>query len=202
MGVQFFLDSASFSVFGAFIARMGDAPLAASNAAISLMSTSFMPLVGISVATTTLVGQFIGAKELDHARKSGYTAIKLGILYAALVASNFFIFPRYLILIISKEPEVIELGARILMLAGIFQLSDGFGICANGALRGAGDTRFVMVVGLSYAWFLFIPLAYFFGYTLKGGVVGAWIGATIYIVIYGITVFVRFRRGKWESIRI
>jgi MATE family multidrug resistance protein len=202
MGVQFFLDSASFSVFGAFIARMGDASLAASNAAITLMSTSFMPLVGISVATTTLVGQFIGAKQLEHARKSGYTAIKLGILYAALVASNFFIFPKRLISVISRDPEVMNLGAKILMLAGIFQLSDGFGICANGALRGAGDTRFIMVVGLSYAWFLFLPLAYFFGYTLGGGVVGAWIGATVYIITYGITVFMRFRRGKWESIQI
>jgi MATE family multidrug resistance protein len=202
MGVQFFLDHASFSVFIAFIARMGDAPLAASNAAITLMSTSFMPLVGISIATTTLVGQFIGAEELDNARKSGYTAIKMGTLYAALIASNYFLFPKFLVSIISKEPEVIDLGAKILMLAGVFQLSDGFGICSNGALRGAGDTRFVMVIGLSYAWFLFVPLAYFLGHTLNGGVVGSWVGATVYIIIYGVTVFVRFRRGKWESIKI
>lgn len=202
MGIQFFLDNGSFSVFSAFIARMGDAPLAASNAAMTLMSTSFMPLVGISIATTTLVGQFIGARDLPNARKSGYTAIKIGVIYAMLVASNFFIFPKYLVLIVSKDPEVVDLGARILMLAGIFQVSDGFGICSNGALRGAGDTRFTMVIGLSYAWFLFVPLAYVLGYTLNGGVVGAWVGATIYIVIYGVTVFVRFHRGKWESIKI
>ena len=202
MGIQFLLDSTSFSVFTAFIARMGDAPLAASNAANTLMSTSFMPLIGISIATTTLVGQFIGAEDLGHARKSGYTAIKLGVLYTILVASNFFIFPRQLISLVSKDPEVVNLGAKILMLAGVFQLSDGFGICANGALRGAGDTRFVMAVGLSYAWFLFIPLSYLFGYTLGGGVVGAWIGATVYIITYGVTVFLRFRGGKWESIKI
>ena len=202
MGIQFFLDTASFSVFTAFIARMGDASLAASSAAITLMSTSFMPLIGISIATTTLVGQFIGAGELRHARKSGYTAVKLGIFYTALVASNFFIFPRQLLSLVSKDPEVINLGAKILMLAGIFQLSDGFGICANGTLRGAGDTRFVMVVGLSYAWFLFVPLSYLLGYTFGGGVVGAWIGATVYIIIYGITVFLRFHGGKWESIKV
>lgn len=202
MGVQFFLDSSSFSVFTAFIARMGDAPLAATNAALSLMGTSFMPLVGISIATTTLVGQFIGAKELEHARKSGYTAIKMGTMYAALIAVNYFILPRQLISLVRNDPEVVNLGAKILMLAGVFQLSDGFGICANGALRGAGDTRFTMVVGLSYAWFLFVPLAYLLGFVLNGGVVGAWIGATIYIITYGVTVFARFRRGKWESIKI
>ena len=202
MGVQFFLDNASFSVFAALIARMGDVQLAASNAAISLMSTSFMPLIGISIATTTLVGQFIGAKEIDNARKSGYTAIKTGVFYTMIIASFFFTIPKLLISIISKDAEVIRLGSRILMLAGLFQLSDGFGICANGALRGAGDTRFVMIIGLSYAWFLFVPLSYLLGHILKGGVVGAWMGATVYIILYGITVLVRFQRGKWESIKI
>lgn len=202
MGVQFFLDTGSFSVFSAFIARMGDTSLAASNAAMTLMSTAFMPLIGLSMATTTLVGQFIGAGDLEHARKSGYTSIKIGFLYAVLIVSNYFLFPRQLLSLISKDPEVMELGSKILMIAGVFLLSDGFGICANGALRGAGDTRFMMVVGLLYAWFLFIPLAYVLGYTLNGGVVGAWVGAMIYIILYGITTFLRFHRGKWESMKI
>ncbi len=202
MGVQFLLDIGSFTVFCAFIARMGDTSLAASTIAMRLMSTSFMPLIGISIATTTLVGQFIGAKDLPHARKSGYTAIKIGIFYTMFMAFHFFVIPRQLLSLVSKDPAVVSLGAKILMLAGLFQISDAFGICANGALRGAGDTRFVMIVGLLYAWVLFVPLSYFLGYTLKGGVIGAWIGATIYIVIYGATVFVRFRRGKWESIKI
>ena len=202
MGVQFFLDTASFSLFTAFIAKMGDIQLAATNAALSLMSTSFMPLIGISIGATTLVGQFIGAQEMDHARKSGYTAIKVGVVYTIIIAANFFILPKHLMSIITNDPEVIRLGAKILMMAGLFQVSDAFGICSNGALRGAGDTRFTMIVGLTYAWFLFIPLAYLFGFVLNGGVIGAWIGATIYIIIYGITVFIRFHRGKWQKMKI
>ena len=202
MGVQFFLDTASFSLFTAFIAKMGDIQLAATNAALSLMSTSFMPLVGISIGATTLVGQFIGAQEMDHARKSGYTAIKVGVAYTIIIAANFFILPKYLMSIITKDPEVIRLGAKILMMAGLFQVSDAFGICSNGALRGAGDTRFTMIVGLTYAWLLFIPLAYLFGFVLNGGVLGAWIAATIYIIAYGITVFIRYHRGKWQKIKI
>ncbi|MGQ9611055.1 MAG: MATE family efflux transporter [bacterium] len=202
MGVQFLLDNASFSLFTAFIARMGDAQLAASNAAISLMSTSFMPLIGISIATTTLVGQFIGAKEINHARKSGYTSIKVGVIYTMIIALNFFIIPDKLMSIISKDLEVIKLGSKILILAGIFQLSDGFGICANGTLRGAGDTRFTMIIGLTYAWLIFVPLSYVLGHTLNFGVVGAWAGAAVYIILYGITIFIRFYKGKWESIEI
>jgi len=202
MGVQFLLDNGSFSLFSAFIARMGDAPLAANNAAMSIMSTSFMPLVGISIGATILVGQYIGSKEIEYARKSGYTAIKFGFMYAGAIATCFFIFHKQLLSLVCKDPEVIRLGAKLLILAGIFQVSDALGICSNGALRGAGDTRFTMLIGLSYAWFLFIPLAYFFGFTLNGGVAGAWVGATIYIILYGVTVFIRFRRGKWESLRI
>lgn len=202
MGIQFFLDTASFSLFTAFIAKMGDTQLAATNAALSLMSTSFMPLIGISIGATTIVGQFIGAKDITNARKSGYTAIKVGFMYTVIVAANFFILPKYLMAIISKDPEVIRLGAKILMMAGLFQISDGFGICGNGALRGAGDTRFTMIIGLVYAWALFVPLAYLLGFVFDGGVIGAWIGATIYIIAYGITIFIRFHRGKWQTIKI
>ena len=203
MGIQFFLDTGSFTVFYGIIARMGgDTSLAATTVAMRLMSTSFMPLFGISIATTTLVGQFIGSKDLPYARKTGYTAIKLGIFYTMVVAFHFFAIPGQLLSLVSKDPEVVNLGRKLLMLAGLFQVSDAFGICSNGALRGAGDTRFIMVVGISYAWFLFIPLAYILGHTLKGGVVGAWVGATIYIIIYGITTFLRFYRGKWQSMKI
>lgn len=202
MGVQFFLDTGSFTVFCGLIARMGDIQLAATNAAMNLMSTSFMPLIGISIATTTLVGQYIGAKDIPNARKSGYTAVKLGLIYTSFMALCFFTIPRHLVALLNQDPGVIDYGGKILMLAGMFQLSDALGICSNGALRGAGDTRFTMIVGISYAWLLFLPLAYFLGITMKGGVVGAWIGATIYIIIYGFTVFIRFRRGKWESMKI
>jgi MATE family multidrug resistance protein len=202
MGVQFFLDMASFSLFTAFIAKMGDTELAATNAALSLMSTSFMPLIGISIGATTLVGQFIGAKDMDNAKKSGYTAIKVGVAYTILIAGAFFIFPKQLMSIISKDINVINLGAKLLIMAGFFQVSDGFGICSNGALRGAGDTRFTMIIGLAYAWFLFVPLAYLLGFVFNGGVIGAWIGATIYIIAYGITVFIRYHRGKWQTIKI
>jgi MATE family multidrug resistance protein len=202
LGFQFFLDNASFSIFSAFIARMGNAELAASNAAMTLMSSSFMPLFGFSVAATALVGKFIGAKEMDHAIKSGYTAIKLGTICAALMTVGFMVFPVQLMKMISKDPAVISIGSKLLPIAGISRLSDGFGSCSGGALRGAGDTKFPMFVGLTYAWLVFVPWSYLLGYTFKFGVVGSWVAATVYIVLYGVTVFLRFQRGKWRNIKI
>lgn len=202
MGLQFFMDMGSFTVFAALIGRMGDVALAANNAAIALISTSFMPLHGFSLAATTLVGQYIGSGQLHYARKSGYTTIKLGVVYTFLVAIAFFIVPEFLLSLITLNPEVVRLGTRILFFAALFQLSDGFGICAVGALKGASDTFFTMWVGIGYAWLLFLPLAYGLGSWLGYGVAGAWCGATVYIVLAGTTYFLRFRSGRWERIQI
>ena len=84
----------------------------------------------------------------------------------------------------------------------VFQIFDGLGIVSNGCLRGAGDTRWAMYIGVGYAWLLFVPLAYLGGFVLNGGAIGAWTGATIYIIALGLTFFLRFRSGRWQSIRI
>ena len=200
MGVQGMLDVGNFTIFSAMIGRMGNAELAANTAAITLLHTSFMPLIGISLAATTLVGQYIGSGQFHYARKSGYTAIKIGLAYASLMAIIFFTMPNKLLALLTDDPNVVKLGSRILFLAALFQLSDGCGICSSGALKGAGDTLFTMIVGISYGWFLFLPLAYWLGQIY--GVSGAWIGATIYIILLGMTYFLRFLSNRWEKIQI
>ena len=200
MGVQGMLDVGNFTIFSAMIGRMGNAELAANTAAITLLHTSFMPLIGISLAATTLVGQYIGSGQFHYARKSGYTAIKIGLAYASLMAIIFFTMPNKLLALLTDDPNVVKLGSRILFLAALFQLSDGCGICSSGALKGAGDTLFTMIVGISYGWLLFLPLAYWLGQIY--GVSGAWIGATIYIILLGMTYFLRFLSNRWEKIQI
>jgi len=110
--------------------------------------------------------------------------------------------PAALFSLITPDSEVIRLGRRILLFAAIFQLSDVLGICSAGALKGAGDTFFTMWVGVGYAWFLFLPLAYGLGTWLGYGVTGAWGGATVYIILVGLTYFLRFRSSRWERIQI
>ena len=202
MGVQFFLDLLSFTVFTAFIGQMSDVALAANTAVITLISTSFMPLHGISLAATTLVGQYIGSNELHYARKSGYTTIKMGVVYTLVAAIVFFTVPEWLFSLVTPDAEIVRLGKHILYFAAIFQISDAFGICSVGALKGAGDTLFTMWVGIGYAWLLFLPLAYWLGVFLGFGVVGAWVGATIYVILLGMTYFLRFRSSRWEQIKI
>jgi MATE family multidrug resistance protein len=202
VGLQWFLDMGSFIIFSALIGRIGTMQLAANEATIRLLSLSFLPLFGVSIAATTLVGQYIGREEPDYACRSGNSAIRLGLVYTAFIAMVFLVFPEKLVAAINSDPEVVRIGARIIRLAAAFQLFDGVGIISNGCLRGAGDTRWAMFIGIGYAWFLFLPMAYIGGFVLKGGAYGAWAGATVYIIALGLTFYLRFRSGKWQSIKI
>lgn len=202
IGTQWMLDMGSFIFFSALIGRLGTMELAATEASIRLMSLSFMPVYGLSIAATTLVGQYIGSEEMHLACRSGNSALRLGFLYTVLITFVFMVFPDRLVALINSDPEVVRIGSSVLRMAAIFQMFDGLGIVSNGCLRGAGDTTWAMKIGVGYAWLLFVPLAYIGGFVLKGGAVGAWAGATIYICALGLTFFLRFRSGKWQSIKI
>jgi Na+-driven multidrug efflux pump len=181
---------------------MGIAELAGHEAALRLMHLSFMPVFGLSIASTTLVGQYIGSEEMHFAIKSGNSSLRMGFIYTLFIFVLFMVFPDKLVALINSDPDVVRLGSNIVRLAAIFQLADGLGIVSNGCLRGAGDTRWAMFIGIGYAWFMFLPLAYLGGFVLKGGAVGAWAGATLYITALGLSFFLRFRSGKWQSIKI
>lgn len=202
IGVQWVLDMGGFIVFSAIIGRLGTPELAASEAALRLMSLSFMPVYGFSIAATTLVGQYIGSEENPFAVKSGYNAVKLGLYYTIGIAVIFTAIPETLVGLINSDPQVIAIGKNILRLAAIFQMFDGIGTVSGGCLRGAGDTRWTMYVAVGYAWLIFVPLAYIGGFLLNGGAFGAWAGATAYIIALGITFFSRFKSGKWQSIKL
>jgi len=202
IGLQWLLDMGGFIFFSSLIGRLGTPELAASEATLRLMSLSFMPVYGLSIAATTLVGQYIGAEQLHFAVKSGNSALKIGFGYTLLIAILFVTIPAKLIALINADPEVVRIGRDILRLVAIFQVFDGIGIVSNGCLRGAGDTRWPMYIGVGYAWLMFVPLAYVGGFVLNGGALGAWAGATIYIVALGLTFFFRFKGGKWQSIKV
>jgi MATE family multidrug resistance protein len=202
MGVQWALDMFSFIVFAALIGRISTMGLAATEAALRLMSLSFMPVFGVSIASTTLVGQYIGSREVRFAVRSGKSAMRMGLIYTALIAFVFLVFPDKLVSMINSDPEVVRLGTQVLRMAAVFQIFDGVGIIASGCLRGAGDTIWTMTVMISYAWLIFVPCAYLGGFVLKGGVVGAWAGATVYIISLGVTFYLRWRGGKWQRIKI
>ncbi len=202
IAVHFFLDMGSFLVFSAYIGRMGTEPLAVNQIIIQILALSFMPCQGFAIAATTLMGQYIGANTARFAKKSAYTALRLGLIYSGFIALICITLPGPLVRIFNSDPIVVSLGKRAMVWAALFQIFDAVQMVSSGALRGAGDTKVPMKIAIGGAWFLFLPLAYLFGTVLAGGVVWAWAGGTLYAAFLGGTMFLRLKFERWKEIRI
>ncbi|UCE85360.1 MAG: MATE family efflux transporter [Deltaproteobacteria bacterium] len=202
VGGQWVLDMLSFAAFTTLIARMGDASMAASQAFIMLLSISFMQAFGISIASSTLVGRYIGADDLAAARRSFWSGLKLVLLVGGAIAALFIGFPDALLRVFTDDPAVLRFGAPLVVLGALFQLLDAVGIIAGGALRGAGDTRWPFWVHTALAWLVFVPLAYLLGVKLGGGLTAAWAGATFYVAALAGALVWRFVSGAWQEIHI
>ena len=102
----------------------------------------------------------------------------------------------------SIDPEVVALGGTLLVLAAVFQGFDAVNIVLFGALRGAGDTRWIMFATLFVGYGFFLPLAWILAVNGNMGAFGAWAAATAYIIVLSVVVFMRFRGERWRHIRI
>ncbi len=202
IGGQWFVGMVSFSAFTTLVARMGDAAMAASQAFVMLLSLSFMQAVGVSIATAILVGRYVGAGDPDAASRTFRTSLLLGFSLALGVAILFVAIPIPLLRIFSDDAQVLALGRPLLLLGALYQLLDATAIIADGALRGAGDTRWPFVVETALGWGMMVPLAYFVGVSLGHGLTGAWLAATLHILVLSTTLVLRFRSNAWQAIRI
>lgn len=202
IGGQWFLDMLAFAAFSTLVARMGTAQMAASQALVSLMHFSFMQVVGVQMAVATLVGRYVGAGDLRAARRSWANALWLGIGMALVVAAAFLLAPEHSLRLFVHDEAVLRIGVPLLAVGAAFQIIDAVGVLNGGALRGAGDTRWPFVVQTLLAWGLFLPAAWVGGSLLGGGLLGAWIGGTVYVAALAVALHWRFVSGEWQRVRI
>jgi len=202
MGMAWSIEMVSWAFMMSLISRMGAASMAASTIVWQLMHFSFMPTVALSIAISTLVGQYLGAERIDLARRSAKIGLVWGLSFMFVLGAIFAIGRNHFIAIFNADPEVVATGSTLLLIAAAFQIFDALNICSSGVLRGAGDTRFPMYVQLGLAWMIFIPLVYVFGSLLEWGVYGAWMAGLVFIVLLGIAMFLRYAAGGWTKIRV
>ncbi len=204
VGMIMFMDVANWGVFTSFIVGyFGSVALASHNAAINFMHLAFMPAVGINQGIAAIVGQHIGRERPDLAQARTYTALRITMVYMFSVGLVLAVFGKPLIAAcFVDDPAVLELGHTLLLLAAVFQAFDAINITVSGSLRGAGDTRWMAFMTFFFAYFFFLPLSLLMAFALKGGAVGAWISATVYIIGLSGLLLSRFRAGHWREIRI
>lgn len=202
-GGAMLVDICNWAIFVGFIVGyFGPADLAANNVAISFMQVSFMPAYALNQGIAPIVGQWIGRGDIARAKARTYTAVRIGVVYMLSMGLFVAFWRTELVGLFSEEPAVIALGARLLVLAALFQGFDAINIVLMGALRGAGDTRWIMVMTFVTAYFVFIPMASICSIGLGAGAYGAWTGAALYIMLSSAIFYHRFRGERWRHIRI
>jgi MATE family multidrug resistance protein len=202
IGGQWLLDMTTFAIFTSVVARMGSTAMAASQAMLQLLALSFMQALAISTASGTLVGRYLGAGDLAAASRSYRSSVVLALGLAGTVALLFVSVPELLLGLFAEDPEVLTLARPLLALGAFFQLADALGIVAAGSLRGAGDTRWPLLLQAGLAWFLRLPAVYLGAIVLGGGVFGAWGGELAYTSVLGGVLMRRFRAGNWQCASI
>lgn len=200
IGGQWWLEMLSFAAFTTVVARMGDAAMAASQAFVALLSISFMQAGGLATAVQTLVGRYIGSGQQANAERSFRSGLKLAVFLAGAIAMLFASVPDLLMGIFTDDAEVLQLGRPLLWIGALFQFFDSFGIVADGALRGAGDTRWPFMVRFAAAWLVFVPLAYWLGIVMQGGLSGAWAAGVLEGMLLSSLLVWRFRSRAWQHI--
>jgi len=171
---------------------------------------SFMPAVGISIATTAIVGKCIGAGRQDLVPKRTWLAVRLTMTYMGICALCFVLLGKQLVgFFISPEvppeqaQEILRLARVMLLCAATFQLFDGLAITLSGALRGAGDTVWPGTATIVLSWTLIVGGGWLMvNYAPQLESFGPWIAASAYIVALSFMLLFRFRKGHWKNIKI
>jgi putative MATE family efflux protein len=198
---QFFIRT-SVLVSGVIVSRLDIIQEAAFRIIISIDSISFMPALGISIATSALVGKALGENDVDKSLFTGYLSLILGVLWGVLTGILFVLFGKYIASGFTTDLDVINTTYSTLFAVAITQGPLNFLIILAAALRGAGDTKTVMYLSIARLWFIKIPLCYLFIITLNAGVIGIWYSEFIAYTLFGILLFIRFKNRKWSNIKV
>ncbi len=207
-GVQFFLDMLGFALFIILVGRFGTLALAATNIAFNINTLAFMPMIGSGIAVAILVGQRLGENRPGLAERSVWSAAHLTFCYMSVVAAAYVVLPDLFLTPFGKQadPETFvqihRYGVVLLRFVAFYSLFDAMNIVFANAIKGAGDTRFVMKVAVLLSWLVMVIPTYLVSVWLHWSLFAAWGFATAYIVLLGIIFLLRFLRGKWKEMRV
>ncbi len=190
--VMLFFEVGAFVAAALMMGWLGAEALAAHQIALSCAGFMFMFPLGLSMATSMRVGKAVGEGRLDLARPIAGGALLMSCVMMSLSAVGFWLGGEWLARGFVNDPAVVELAARLLVVAAIFQLFDGAQVIGSGALRGLTDVRVPAVITFVAYWILAIPAGYGLGIHTSLGAVGIWAGLAAGLAVAAVLLARRF----------
>jgi putative MATE family efflux protein len=197
-----FMLSFGITLYGIIVIGLGTNVYATQRASMMIVQMAFLPGFGFAMAATTLVGQAMGAGKLRQAEEGTWIAARWCMLLMGAVGLTFGLFGEPLMHLFSSDPEVTQLGGAVLFIAAWNQPFMALAQVLAGGLRGAGDTRYPMVVTMLSVWAVRLPVGWLLGIALGWGLQGIYLGYVLDTVVRAVLVWWRWRRARWKKMRV
>lgn len=201
--LQFVIASGSWIVIARLVAETGGTTASAGyQIAIRNVVFFILPAWGLSNAAATLVGQNLGAKQVERAEQSVLITAKYNAIFMSFVMILFLFFSEPIIRLFSSDDAVVAYGALSLQIIGSAYIFYGIGMVMTQALNGAGDTRTPTVINFVCFWLFQIPLAYFLAKGIDLKSTGAFIAIPVAETVIALVAWYYFRKGKWKEVKV
>ena len=201
LGEQLFLRF-GFLMFFKVVAGIGTMALVVHQICMNIVMLSFGFAEGLGIAAGTLVGQSLGEKRPDMGLLYGKVCQRVALTLSAIMTFVFIFGRRGLMRMFTSEEEIIATGSYLILILAVITIMQMSQFCTSGALRGAGDSKYVALVAFFTVGLLRPGLAWLFAFPLGMGLIGVWFAfladQSIRLVLY----YKRFSTGKWMYIRL
>lgn len=206
-GVELLLNFMAFTLMVTLFHAQGETVATASTIMFNWDMLSFIPLIGIEIGVTSLMGRYMGANRSKLAEYATYSGIKVGLAFSAFTMLIFMFMPHVLVEVFHPENNLslylaaAPLAESLLRIASFYVLSEAVMIALIGALRGAGDTYFCMYASIIVHW-LFVPILYLSLNIFHFSVPLSWFFIAVFYFLFSGVLYWRFKSGKWKKIKV
>lgn len=202
-GAELFMEMLATTIFVFLAGYLGTTALAASNIAFTINGLAYLPMIGIYTATSILVGQAMGAGNPKGAERAVLSALHLIAIYMVILSALFVLVPDFLIAFFKTDGDFIAIRDETVVLlrfVALYCLFDSFCLVYFGALKGAGDTVFVMIL-MTVGCVVLAGGAIGILVVFKS-LYGIWAMLTVYIGLMGLGAYIRYRQGVWKKMKL
>ncbi|NUQ64502.1 MAG: MATE family efflux transporter [Pirellulales bacterium] len=206
-GLQLLVEVAAFTIFLLLVGRLGEGAMAATTLAFNINSVAFVPMLGLGLAVTTMVGQQLGSGRADLASRATWTSAWIAGVYTGVIGIFYVLTPDLLMIghAAGTSPEQFielrDITVVLLRFVAAYCLFDAMTIVFASAIKGAGDTRFILwntiVVSPGPVLVTWAGVRWF-----GLGLVWCWIVVTAWICVLGVIYLGRFLQGRWREMRV
>jgi len=189
-------------MFVKVVAGLGTMAITIHHICMNIVMLSFCFADGLGIASSALVGQNLGAKRPDMAMIYGKVCQRIGFTLSTIMSFVFIFGRRGLIRMFTSEEEIITTGSYLILILAVITFAQISQFIISGALKGAGDAKYVAFVAFLTVGILRPGLAWVFAYPMGLGLIGIWFAFLADQIFRLILNFARFVTGKWMHIRL